>query len=129
MVANLDGMLGLGQEVGDVRVWTFRAPEGTDAGGLRELVSKGRDKARREIASVVIGAAVEGDKVALVAATNEAGRAAGVSANRVLQAGLGALGGRGGGKDDMAQGGGTGAGQVDAAFAAATEAVRAVAGA
>jgi len=48
MVANLDGLLGAGQEVGDVRVWTFAAPEGTDAGGLRELVTKGRDKAPRE---------------------------------------------------------------------------------
>jgi alanyl-tRNA synthetase len=129
MLANLDGVLGAGQEVGAVRVWTFAAPEGTDAGGLRELVTRGRDKAGREVAAVVVGAAVDGDKVSLVAATNEAGRAAGVSANRVLQAGLSALGGRGGGKDDMAQGGGSGADQVDAAFAAATEAARAAVGA
>ena len=125
LVANLDGLLGLGHEIGPVRFWTFTAPEGTDAGSLRELVSRGRDKARREIASVVLGAAVEGDKVSLVAATNDAGRAAGASANRVLQAALAPLGGRGGGKDDMAQGGGSGAGQVQAALSAAAEAVRA----
>jgi len=129
MVANLDDLLGVGHEVGDVRVWTFTAPEGTDAAGLRELVTKGRDKVRREMPSVVLGAAVDGDKVSLVAATNDAGRAAGVSANTVLQSGLAVLGGRGGGKDDMAQGGGAGSAQLDAAFAAAAEAVRSAVGA
>jgi alanyl-tRNA synthetase len=129
MVANLEGLLGVGEEVGAVRVWHFVAPEGTDAGALRELVTKGRDRARREIPSVVLGASVDGEKVSLVAATNEAGREAGVSANRVLQAGLAVLGGRGGGKDDMAQGGGTGAGSLEAAFAAAADAVRSAVGA
>ena len=116
--------MGTAEEVGTIRMWTFVAPEGTDAGELRTLVTHGRDHARREVPSVVVGAAVDGDKVSLVVATNEAGRAAGQSANRVLQAALAQLGGRGGGKDDMAQGGGTGAGSVDAAFAAAATAVR-----
>jgi alanyl-tRNA synthetase len=129
MVANLEGLMGVGEEIGAVRVWHFTAPEGTDAGALRELVTKGRDRARREIPSVVLGASVDGDKVSLVAATNESGREAGVSANRVLQAGLAVLGGRGGGKDDMAQGGGTGAGSLEAAFAAAADAVRSAVGA
>ena len=129
LVANLDGILGVAQEVGPVRLWTFTAPEGTDAGGLRELVTKGRDAARREIPSVVVGSAVTDGKVSLVVATNESGRSAGASANTVLQAALGAVGGRGGGKADMAQGGGTGVDSVDAAFAAAVGAVRAAVGA
>ncbi|HEY5134927.1 MAG TPA: alanine--tRNA ligase [Candidatus Nanopelagicales bacterium] len=124
LVANIDGLIGLAQEVGEVRMWTFVAPEGTDPAGLRELVTKGRDAARREIPSVVIGAAVADGKVSLVAATNEAGRGAGQSANRVLQAALATVGGRGGGKDDMAQGGGTDVSAVDDAFAAATAEVR-----
>ena len=37
---------------------TITAPDGTDPAGLRELVTKGRDKARHEIPSVVLGAAV-----------------------------------------------------------------------
>ena len=129
LVANIDGLIGVAHEVGDVRMWTFVAPEGTDAGGLRELVTKGRDTARREIPSVVVGAAVADGKVSLVAATNEAGRAAGQSANRVLQAALSAVGGRGGGKDDMAQGGGTDTAAVDSAFEAATAEVRRSSGA
>ena len=125
LIANIDGVLGVAQEVGSVRMWTFTAPEGTDAAGLRELVTHGRERARREVPSVVIGAAVLDGKVSLAAATNEAGRAAGQSANRVLQAALAVVGGRGGGKDDMAQGGGTDTTAVEAAFGAARAAVEA----
>jgi alanyl-tRNA synthetase len=128
LMVNLEGILGVGEDVAGVRIWTFTAPEGTDAAGLRELVSRGRDNVRREIASVVLGAAVADGKVSLVAATNDAGRAAGQSANTVLQAALGVVGGRGGGKADMAQGGGTDTTAVDAAFLAARDAVRASAG-
>jgi alanyl-tRNA synthetase len=124
LVANIDGLIGEAQDYGDVRMWTFVAPDGTDAGGLRELVTKGRDKARREIPSVLVGAAVSDGKVALVAATNEAGRAAGQSANRVLQAALSVVGGRGGGKDDLAQGGGADVAAIEAALEAARAAVR-----
>ena len=127
--ANLEGILGAAQEVGQLRLWTFTAPDGTDAGGLRELVTKGRDAARRDVPSVVVGAAVADGKVSVVVATNEAGRTAGASANAVLQAALGAVGGRGGGKDDMAQGGGTDVSGLEAAFTAAAAAVRAAAGA
>ncbi|MCA0330082.1 MAG: alanine--tRNA ligase [Actinobacteria bacterium] len=129
LVANLEGILGLGEQVGPVRVWTFAAPDGTDAAGLRELVTKGRDAARREIPSVVVGAAVGDGKVSVVAATNEAGRQEGQSANAVLQAALAVLGGRGGGKDDMAQGGGTETAKVDDAFAAVRAHVHATVGA
>jgi alanyl-tRNA synthetase len=124
LVANIDGIIGEGEDYGDVRMWTFVAPDGTDAAGLRELVTKGREKARREIASVVLGAAVLDGKVSMVAATNDAGRAAGQSANRVLQAALAVVGGRGGGKDDLAQGGGTDVTAVPAALDAARAAVR-----
>jgi alanyl-tRNA synthetase len=124
LVANIDGLIGEAQDYGDVRMWTFVAPEGTDAAGLRELVTKGRDRARREIPSVLVGAAVADGKVALVAATNEAARTAGQSANRVLQPALAVVGGRGGGKDDLAQGGGTDPTAVEAALEAARAAVR-----
>ncbi|HET7900686.1 MAG TPA: alanine--tRNA ligase [Candidatus Nanopelagicales bacterium] len=129
MLVNLDGILGTGEDIGGVRVWTFTAPEGTDAGGLREMVTRGRDQVRRELAGVVLGAAVADGKVSLVAATNDLARSAGQSANKVLQAALPHVGGRGGGKDDMAQGGGTDVAGVQAAFGAARESVRAAVGA
>ncbi len=129
LVANLDGLIGVGEDIGTIRAWTFVAPEGTDAGGLRELVTKGRDAARREIPSVVVGASVVDGRVSVVVATNDAGRAAGQSATTVLQAALAVLGGRGGGKADLAQGGGTDPTAVTAALEAAKGAVRAASGA
>jgi alanyl-tRNA synthetase len=129
LVADLDGVLGAAHELGRVRMWAFTAPAGTDSSGLRELVTKGRDRAPRDVPSVLVGAAVLDGKVSLVAATNDAGRAGGLSANRVLQAALGAVGGRGGGKDDMAQGGAPDPSAVEAALEAARVHVRGVAGA
>jgi alanyl-tRNA synthetase len=124
LTANIDGILGVATDIGQARVWTLRAPEGVDAGGLRELVVKGRDLVRGQVPALVLGAAVDGGKVALVAATNSAGRTAGLSAAVSLRAALPAVAGRGGGKDDLAQGGGTDPAGLDGAFAAAVAAVR-----
>ncbi len=57
-------------------------------------------------------------KPAVVVATNDAARARGLSANALVRAACGELGGNGGGKDDVAQGGGTDASGVDRALAA-----------
>ena len=46
-------------------------------------------------------------KASVVVAVNDAGRTAGVSANALVRAASEVLGGKGGGKDDVAQGGGT----------------------
>ena len=55
------------------------------------------------------------DKPVLAVATNEAARAKGARAGELVGLGAAALGGRGGGKDDFAQGGGTnGAAGADA---------------
>ncbi len=48
-----------------------------------------------------------GGKASVVVAVNDAGRSAGVSANALVRAASEVLGGKGGGKDDVAQGGGT----------------------
>ncbi len=129
LVANLDGLMGLGENYGEARVWTFSAPEGTDAQGLRELVNKAMDRVRQEIPSVVVGATVVDGKVSLIVNTNDRARALGLSAGAVLKAALVPIDGRGGGKDDAAQGGGTNPGGLEAAFTAAREAVRTTVGA
>jgi alanyl-tRNA synthetase len=51
--------------------------------------------------------AAGGERATLVAAVNDAGRARGLSANAVLREAAAAVDGKGGGKDDVAQGGGT----------------------
>ena len=64
-----------------------------------------------------------GGKVALVAALNPAALDRGLSANDVLRAAAGPVGGRGGGKADVAQGGGTDPAGIPAALQAGEQAV------
>ncbi len=58
-------------------------------------------------AAAVVLVAAGGERVTLVAAVNDAGRARGLSANALLREAAAAVDGKGGGKDDVAQGGGT----------------------
>jgi len=64
----------------------------------------------------VIGSA--SGKPSVVVAVNEAARSAGTSANTLVRAASEVLGGKGGGKDDVAQGGGADASKADDALAA-----------
>jgi alanyl-tRNA synthetase len=116
--------VGDGERVGPVRLWAFRAPDGTDTAALRDLALRTRGSATEP--AVVLAVAAGDGKVAVLAATDERARDAGVSARAVLQAALPAVAGRGGGKDDVAQGGGTDESGIDAALAAARDAVAAV---
>jgi alanyl-tRNA synthetase len=66
----------------------------------------------------VIGVTGSGEdtKVAVVVAVNDAARSRGLSANDLVGAVGPLVGGRGGGKDDVAQGGGADASRVDEAL-------------
>ena len=55
-------------------------------------------------------------KPAVVVAVNDAARAWGISANALVKAAAPALGGSGGGKDDVAQGGGADVSHADQAL-------------
>jgi alanyl-tRNA synthetase len=83
-----------------------RAPDGTPGDLLRQLAVdvRGRIPPDRPSAVVVVAG---GDRVSVVAAVNPAGRARGLSANELLRVAAGPIGGKGGGKEDLAQGGGT----------------------
>jgi len=67
--------------------------------------------------------------VSVVAATNDLARERGVKANDLLAAVMPLVQGRGGGRDDVAQGGGSDATRVDEALAAVRAAVAQAAGA
>jgi alanyl-tRNA synthetase len=84
----------------------IEAPAGTPGDLVRGLALdiRGRLAAERPAAVLV---AAGGERVTLVAAVNDAGRARGLSANDLLREAAAAVGGKGGGKDDVAQGGGT----------------------
>ena len=87
--------------------------DGADSKALRETMDKLKDKLK---SAVIVLAAVDGDKVQLAAGVtpDATGRVkAGELVNFVAQQ----LGGKGGGKPDMAMAGGTGAAQLPAALA------------
>jgi alanyl-tRNA synthetase len=77
---------------------------------------------------VVLLASESGGKVALVAALNPTAVEQGLSADDVLRAAAGPVGGRGGGKADVAQGGGTEPAGIPAALQAGEQAVAAASG-
>lgn len=118
LATSLDGIIGEGTDVGPVRMWAFQAPDGTSAADLRHLVVSARGRARPDIPVVMVGTAVADGKVSVVAGASPQAVALGVTASGLLQAALPSVSGRGGGKDDFAQGGGTDPGGVAAAFCA-----------
>jgi alanyl-tRNA synthetase len=81
------------------------APAGISGDLLRSLALDIRGRIPSERAAAVVLAA-GGERVSLVAAVNDAGRARGLSANALLREAAAAVDGKGGGKDDVAQGGG-----------------------
>jgi alanyl-tRNA synthetase len=85
---------------------------------LRELVTRAKGRIKPEIPSVIAGVSHVDGKVAAISAANDSAIVQGATASVVMKAMLGPLGGRGGGKDDMAQGGGTDVSKMDDALAA-----------
>ncbi|MFL6179555.1 MAG: alanine--tRNA ligase [Actinomycetes bacterium] len=109
------------ERVGEVDLYGFRAPDGLDGAALRDLALSTRAKAGQEHQVAVVVLSVTEDKVAAVATVNDTGQDSGLMARDLLAAALPAVAGRGGGKADVAQGGGSDPNGVDKAL----EAVRA----
>jgi alanyl-tRNA synthetase len=110
-------LAGSAADVGGVKVVAHRA-DGAGGGDVRTLALdvRGRLPQGQPGAVVIIGAGSDG-KVSVVAAVNDEARGRGVSANELVRAIGPLVGGRGGGKDDVAQGGGTDASRIDEALA------------
>ncbi|CUR54711.1 Alanyl-tRNA synthetase [metagenome] len=103
-------------QVGAVRVVTHRA-DGATAGDARQLALDVRGRLPGGDPGVVVVMGVADQKVSVVAAVNDVARERGISANALVRA-LGPLiGGKGGGKDDVAQGGGADTTRVEEALA------------
>src|SRR5690606_14271227 len=97
-----DEMLSQAVEINGIKVLAAKL-EGADAKTLRDTMDKLKDKLG---AAVIVLAAVDGDKVQLAAGVTKAETAkvkAGELVNFVAQQ----VGGKGGGKPDMAMAGGT----------------------
>ncbi len=123
----LDSAAELAQGAADVAGASYvahRAPDGTTAENIRKLALDIRGRLAPDRAGVAVVAGVPADRPTVVVAVNDAGRARGLAAGALVLTAAGALGGRGGGKDDVAQGGGAPLGDgADRAIAESFEAV------
>jgi alanyl-tRNA synthetase len=119
VMANIDGTIGVRHDIGGTRVWTYALPDGSSAAELRESANAAMQIVAKDFPVVLVGAAVEGAKVSLLVTVNQIGVAAGLSAREILSAALPSVDGRGGGKADAAQGGGSRPEGVEDALAAA----------
>jgi alanyl-tRNA synthetase len=90
--------------------------DGAGGGDVRTLALDVRARLAADRPGAVLIIGVADGKPALVAAVNDSGRSAGVSANALVGTAARLLGGKGGGKDDVAQGGGTDASRTDEAL-------------
>ncbi len=116
----IDALLAGAKELGGVKVLGVKV-EVSDRAQLRELAEQLRDRLGD---SVVLVAAAEDDKVALVVTVAKPllGR---FQAGELIKAAAAEVGGKGGGRPDMAQAGGTNVAGLDAAVAAIYTAVSA----
>ncbi len=114
-------------DVNGVRLISLRI-DGADAGDIRTMALNLRSRVSQELPGAAVLIGVKDGKVAVVAATNDLARDRGVRANDLLAAVMPLVDGRGGGKDDVAQGGGTDASRIDDALAAARHAIAQAAG-
>jgi alanyl-tRNA synthetase len=119
-------LAGSARELGGIAVVTG-APAGLAGGDLRSLALDVRGRLGDKPAAVVLASAADG-KVALIAAVNPAAQQRGLSANDLLKAAAGPVGGRGGGKPDVAQGGGTDPAGIPAALATVEKTIGAAQG-
>jgi alanyl-tRNA synthetase len=93
-------------DVGGVAYVAHQVPDGTPGDAIRKVALDIRGRLAPERPGVVVVAGVQSDRPTVVVAVNDAARARGIKAGALVVAATGALGGRGGGKDDIAQGGG-----------------------
>ncbi len=103
-------------QVGPVKVVAHRA-DGAGGAEARQLAVDVRGRLPQGEPGVVVVIGVADGKVSVVAAANERAQAVGVGANTLVQAVGPVVGGRGGGKPDLAQGGGTDESRVAEALA------------
>ena len=106
------------EQVGKVRLVAQRMAAGMTAADLRSLVGDIRGRFGSDPGVVVLLAEGADGGVPFVVAANQAAQDAGVRANDLVTAVAAAVGGRGGGKADLAQGSGRDSSGIEAALAA-----------
>ncbi len=121
------------EDISGMALVAHRVPDGTEPDDIRKLALDVRGRVPHGRPAVVVVIGVPADKPVVVIAVNEAGRGFGLSAGSLVGVAARALGGNGGGKPDVAQGGGapisnSHPGVIDEAFDAVREALRDITG-
>ncbi len=104
LTASLAGIVEQSRDIGGVKVAAKVVP-GADGSDLRTLAIATRDRFGTQPAAVLLVS--DGPKPSVVVATTQGARNRGVRAGDLVRVVAAELGGKGGGKDDLAQGGGT----------------------
>lgn len=112
VLAQAAALLDKAHDVNGVTVLTHHAGEGIAADDLRGLVTDLRGRLGEERPVVVAAASVAKGRPMVVVATNAAARELRVAAGDLVKVAAQVLGGGGGGKADIAQGGGTDANRI-----------------
>ncbi|MFD4986822.1 alanine--tRNA ligase [Streptomyces sp. NPDC058374] len=112
------GLAAGAQDIRGTALVTGRVPDGTGADDLRKLVLDVRGRIPGDRPAVVALFTVVGDRPLTVVATNEAARERGLKAGDLVRTAAKTLGGGGGGKPDVAQGGGQNPQAIDEAVSA-----------
>ena len=116
------------EDISGTALVAHRVPDGTNPDDIRKLALDVRGRLPRSQSGVVMIVGVPADRPVVVIAVNEAGRGVGLSAGDLVGSAARALGGGGGGRPDVAQGGGVPMGPdssaVDEAFGAVRAALR-----
>lgn len=117
------GLVDAAVTAGQTLIVGGRLPDGVDAGNLRTLATDLRARVADRPAVVAVFAE-SGGKVPFVIATTDAARGLGIKAGDLVKEVSGLVGGRGGGKPDLAQGSGADPAGIDAAMTRIRELVR-----
>ena len=117
VLAAAAGLAAASVDADGVAVVVRRIADETDAGDLRKLAIEVRDRLVSGGGAVAVTLAVTGGRPIVAAAIDERARARGLKAGELVGIAAKALGGGGGGRDDVAQVGGSRAEAVDEAIA------------
>ena len=125
LLAGVDAIVAKTHDMWGIGYLKHRA-DGVTGNDLRGLAQEVRNRVGQSAAVVTIIGGTP-DKPAVVVATTEGARHRGAKAGELVRIAAQALGGKGGGKDDLAQGGGTNAAGIDDAFRDVEHAIGAIA--
>lgn len=114
LLAGVDQLVNSATQIGDVWLAT-QSIDGASGNELRNYVMDVRNRFGSKAAVVAVCGGTK-EKPSLIVATTQGARDLGCKAGELVRVGAEILGGRGGGKDDLAQGGGTDGGAKDKAL-------------